>query len=405
MNTKEKIQISIPNLISFLKIGLENIDALTENQKKVKVKDIYFVSLTTLVCEYYSEYEKSLDVKQQVATITGFLSGFFKDDLYDGIKVNYFGVKAFTEKGIELLYSISTRGAAKACAKGDSIEWLKNTYFQENTSDFRLSRAKTFISDIENAIRQVINDIYSAKFGDDWWNFAINETISRTIKSTYSNQFGESSDDGSILVKYSFTLDLKKIISSDWGSFKDLFIKKDKFEDTMVRLNVIRREEAHNRDITEEHIKDLEEIYEILLSEISKRYASIELTYMIEHWKSKIKSIFVYENHIETTYTTEQFEESTLEQKRQLIIQDCNSQIDFITSIISGLETIPVPISKKETHEELKEILLKYQNLQNERLNCCLTNQFEEVPQLVTSIKLHREMMDVFLNDFLLSES
>lgn len=126
---------------------------------------------------------------------------------------------------------------------------------------------------------------------------------------------------------------------------------------------------------------------------------------MIEHWKSKIKSIFVYENHIETTYTTEQFEQSTIEQKRQLIIKDCNSQIDFIASIVSSLNTIPIPISKKQKHDDLKEILLRYQNLQEEKLNCCLTNQFEQVPSIVSSIKSHKEKMDQFLNEFLLAES
>lgn len=405
MKTEEKIKMSIEDILSVLTIGLNNLKGLTESQKNIQVKKFYFLNINTLVCEYYSEYQKSLDIKQEISTITGFLSGFFKGDIYEGIKINYFGIKAFTSNDVELLYAVSTRGAADGAAAGNSIEWIKNTYFQENTLDFRLSRAKTFVSDIENSLRRVIVDIYEKKYGNDWWDKAIDEKISNSIKSTYTNQFGESINDGSVLINYSFTLDLKKIVSADWGAFRHLFERKDTFEDTMVRLNVLRREEAHNREISEQHLLDLEEIYRILLGKIASKYPNIELAYLVEHWRSKVKSIMVYENHIEPTYTMDLFNQSTDDEKRNLIIKDCVSQIEFLDSIISSLKTLTVPFSKKEKHNTLLEILTGYQNLQKEKLHCVTNYEFDDLSSLLSSIQMQLKRMNQFADEFQLSES
>lgn len=403
--TGEKLTISTDELLKIIHFGLENLATLAPKLKSIRVKNVSLSSVNTILCEFYSNFTRALEVKQEIGPLIGFLSGLLKDDIYKDIKINYFAVKAYSDNDTELLFAISTRAAATAAGEGNSIEWLKNTYFQENTPDYRLSRAKTFVSDIENSLRKVIKDIYKEKYGNNWWDLRIEKTIDKSVKSTFTNQFGETTTEGDALINYTFTLDLKKIVSADWGAFKHLFNKKTEFESKMVRLNEIRREEAHNREITEHHLKDLEGIYDFLLSEIVLLYPSIDLSYLVEHWRSKIKLILVYENHIDPIYSAEEFERSSDEEKRRLMIADSTSQINFVDKLVSDLHSISPPISKKRKHLELSEILVQYGELQRQKRECVQNMDNDRVPEILSAIQTQIQLMNCFVNDFLLSES
>lgn len=403
--TLDSIEISSEGLLSLIKLGLENIDAITPGGKSINVKKIVLMNGgDTILCEFHSSHLSSSDIKVEMSIIMGYFSGFFKDDLYKGFKIGYFAAKAFDSSDREIMYAISSKNAATAIGSGNSIEWLRSTYFQENTADYRMTRAKVFISDIENAIRKVIADVYITKIGSSWWDLKIPSTIGNPVKNIYENQFGLVITDGEILINYTFTEQLRKIISADWSSFKHLFDKKNDFEDAMVELNVIRREEAHNRDISEQHLLDLEKLYEQLLSKISMQYPNVVLVYLIENWRMKIKEIMTAP--IKQTYTMREFDAiDDLSEKLQLIIKGCNRQITYIDNMTSKLKSLNPPLSKKQKHEELICLLDEYKNLQVTKLKTTSNIELDKIPEILETIKLHEQKMDIFSQDFLLTES
>lgn len=398
-----QITFSIATICGFIKTGLEHLDTFQDKVKNIKVKQITVMNEDTLLCEFYPLGSHSLEVKQEMAVIMSFLSAFFKNDPYEGIHFGYFTARAFDQQEDELMYAVSSRASAATISNGNSIEWLRTTFFQENTPDYRLSRAKTIISDIENALRTVIKKILLKKFGVDWWNLGIDKVFGDPVKKTYTNQFGDSIEDGEVLINYTFTLELKKIISADWGRFKHLFDKKTGFEDAMVELNVIRREEAHNRPISRQHLVDLDRLYKELLSGIEVHYPDMVLTYLAENWKTKIASIFTMQPKI--TYTMEEFSVVDDEGKRLLIIKDCRLQIEYLENQLTKLNSLIIPVSKSMKHKGMTDLLLGYKILQEQKLNCALNRTWEEVSTISANIALQGQKMNVFSQQLLLEES
>lgn len=395
--------MTIPSLMGVVKYTLENLGILSDKVKNVRVKDIRLMNGgDTLLCEFYSGHTKSLDIKMEMAGIMSGLSGFFKDDPFDCVTISYFSAVAFNDQEEEILNVVSSRIAA-ASISTNSLEWIRTSMFTENTPDYRLSRAKTIISDIENALRQTIKDIYKTKLGANWWALGIDSKIATPIERTYSNQFGTSITDGDVLIDYSFTLDLKKIISADWGTFKHLFAKKNEFEDVMMELNTIRREEAHNRQISRPQLEDLERIFDFLLSEICQLYPSIIPVFMVENWRSKIQAAM----HLtfKPVYTPKEFNRLHDEGKRQLMIKDCNSQIAYIDGLIVKLNSFKPPISKKSKHEQLLLQLTEFGNLQQQKLLIVSENRVEEVAGFQVELEDLKQRMDTFSKQFLLEES
>jgi hypothetical protein len=402
--TDTTINMSNDSLLSIIKFGLENGNVFADGAKKVNVKAVSTINGgDTILVEFYAQHSKALDIKWEMAYIMSFLSSFLKDELYNDTHIKMFGVKAYNQNDVEIMYAINTKAGAAAIANGNSIEWFKTTLFQENTADYRLARAKTMISDIENALRKVIKDLYESKLGAGWWDAVIESKVSSVIKGIYKNQFGSEISDGSILINYTFTLDLKKIVSADWGTFRHLFDKKIAFEQAMVDLNVIRREEAHNRDITEAHLADLERIYYTLLGEIASLYPDVTVNYMVENWRSKIKSAM--STPIGCIYTMDEFNEKDLEGRRQLIITDCNAQIVYLGNIVRKLNSLSPPVSKRKKHEEMISLLNGMLSLQEQKLQRTQDLQFDDVQEIINAIQQQKMKMDIFSYEFVLQES
>ncbi|WP_134089055.1 hypothetical protein [Olivibacter sp. XZL3] len=160
-----------------------------------------------LLCEFYPHAKNSGDIKIEIGTIMASLCGLFKNDPYEGISFKSYAVKAFDENDKEILYAISSVDTASLIGRGQSVEWLKLPYFQENTDSYRLNRAKTIISEIENGLRLLIKIILKDKFGEEWWNLAIGDKkIGGSVEKTYNEQFGIEESNGDVLINYTFTI-------------------------------------------------------------------------------------------------------------------------------------------------------------------------------------------------------
>lgn len=400
----EETQPTIKTILVWLKSGLENYDLLVESRKKVMVKDLRILNENTIECKFYSYSENSIDVKVEIAAIIGFMHGFLKEDSFENLKINYYAVRAYNKNNIEILNALTYKDAAKLIGQGNSIDWLKSTLFAENTIDYRLGIAKRIISEIEISLRHVIKSVLFDKYGSDWWNIALKNKIGESIKTTYYEQFGEKNFDGKILINYAYILQLKKIILTHWIEFKHFFRSRENFETIVDRLNIVRREEAHNRNVNENNLKELEEIYYVLLEKISIKYENLIPTYSIDNWRLRIKSIM--SNKFQPIFEPEVIiQGQDLSEKLNKITLSTINLVNHLEDMIEKLESVIVPVQKKIIHEELIQQYIILKNLQNTKLVQIRNKNFENTESTIIAIKKHENDMMIFSGKFLLSES
>ncbi len=401
----EKKEFPISEILSFLKTGLQNISIVNKKVANIAVKKIDLLNNKTLECQFYAESNNSIDVKIEIGAVMGALHGFFKDDSFKNMSLDYYAVRAFDKSNSELMYVISSKDSAALIGNGNSVDWMKSSIFQENTKDYRLSVAKRQISEIENSLREIIVDRLSKKHGKGWFVISVGKKLRKSVIDTYNNQFGVEIEDGKTLIKYTFTLQLKKIICTNWKDFSDLFANKIQFEESILELNLIRREEAHNREISTENLEKLKEIYEYILIGVTAKYPNILPLYLIDNWKIQIKEIML-SNKLEMFYSDEEIQ-SEINNKLKLAKTVLNLQklINHIKDKALKLKSIVVPIQKQSLHNELISVLEKYQFLHEELIECGKIGILKTVEEKQREIELHKETMDDFIEKFLLSES
>lgn len=398
------IEYSTSSILAIIRMGLENLDAFEGGQKKVKVKNIGVMNKNTLICEFMPYSQISLDVKIEIGTIMSFFYGFLKEDEFKNVDFKYFAVRAYGQNGDEILYAISSKETAATIGKGNSIDWLKSTWFQENTPDYRLSIAKRIISEIETALREVIKDTLKSKFGDDWWDIALNNRLGQSIKKTYSDQFEEEVSSGEILINYTFLYQLPKIIVTHWTDFKCWFSNKVEFELNLDRLNKIRREEAHNRIISEKYLDELKRIHLELLSKISQAYPNIVSTFLIDNWRQRIKEI-MGQGYSPLYKDIEVNGEPDPIIKLAKIIKGTKHTISYLEEIITGLRSVTVPVQKYDLHHELIDLFSKLKELNEVKLDKIMDGNILEITPVFERIQIHQGNMNSFLEKFLISES
>lgn len=400
----EKKEFSVNEIISFLKLGLKNINAVNKDVANISVKEIKLLNGKTLECQFYAESENSFDVKAEISSVMGALHGFFKDDSFENMRIDYYAVRSYDKSDNEIMYAISSKESAALIGSGNSIDWLKSTIIQENTKDYRLAIAKRQISEIENALRKVIVSRLSNKYGSDWFKKSLGNNLFESVKGVYENQFGEEIEDGNVLIEYTFVLQLKKIICTNWKDFSELFESKIEFEDYIVELNEIRREEAHNRDISVNDLDRLKTIYKFMLLGVTEKYPDIIPTYLIDNWKIQLKEIM--------------FPKSNLPYKDSEVLNETNQQLKLIKSVANlqglinhiqdkeeKLKSVVVPVQKRRKHNELMEILLSYRTLYEELLECGKTGILSAVVDKQNEIEECSKKLREFSDKYVFEES
>jgi len=396
--------ITSENLLKFLKTGLENLHLLNPKCQQILVKEISIVNDDNLCCVFYPKSSKSNDIKLEIVSIMGFFNGFFRENLYENISFSHYLVRAFNSNNDEILYALSTKSTAELIGTGKAIEWYKLTLFQENTDDFRLTQAKQIISELENCLREFVKLKLYNKYGEDWWNLSLNNKLGNDVKETYKNQFGEEINDGSILVQYTFTLQLKKIISTHFNLFKSYFSKLEDFNTQMDLLNKIRREEAHNRTITTETLEKLKELHEKLISKALVELTNFQSVFLNENWKLKVKKI-MSESEYKPKYNNSEIQnENNLLAKLIKIRENIDNLIVFLDEKVVKLKSIVVPIQKKDTQKDIVFYFEKLKNLQQNLLKETETLNTERISEINSEIQKHQVEMDIFSRNFLINE-
>ncbi|SFE33872.1 hypothetical protein SAMN03003324_00133 [Pedobacter antarcticus] len=393
---------TINELLPMIKIGLENQSLFSAGSKNIPVTKIELLNVDTISATIVTEFSRINDVKMEVATVIGFFNGFFRND-HLHLKIANYAVSILDVNGEELLYAICSKSNAELLGKSNALDWLRTVYFQENTSDYRLQRAKLIISEIENGLRFAIKEVLMNVYGENWWLDKIDEKIRSSVDDVYLSQFGETISQGNILIDYTFTMHLKKIILVHWKEFSKFFISKRDFESQVEKLNLIRREEAHNRPITLLNIIDLEEIHQRLLAKLLDIYPSLTSMYMVENWRIKISSISLVRP--KTDNFSERFSNETNDVvKIKLIIEHTENLISYINEVITLLNSIPVPPQKSGRHKTLVGLYETHRELEEEILVNIHGNKLAAAVAFQGKVASHDLIIKEFINDFLNQE-
>lgn len=396
--------ITIENLTRMVSGSLKIIHILDKNCKEINVKGVYLLNEDTLCCDFYAVARNSYDIKLEMTAIMGCFNGIFRNDQYDNVDLKNYAVRAFDQDDNEILYALSTKATAEFIGTGRSIEWLTSTIFQENTEDYRLAQAKQIISEIENGLREIVKLKFKDKFGDEWWDNEIDNKIKRDVKKIYFNNFGVDCNEGNVLIAYTFTLQVKEIILSNFSLFAAYFQSPSRFESSMDGLNKLRREEAHNRPISHLDLENLKHLHEDLLSVVLLDLKSFQSVFLTENWRSKIKKIMKEWQYKPIHNKKEIDTESDDVQKLFKIKENLSSLISYLDNTIIKLKSVTAPIHKKSIHLELLGCYEDYRELQKLLLNETLTLDNEKISNIVNQIKSHELKMDEFSTKFLLSE-
>ncbi len=150
-------------------------------------------------------------------------------------------------------------------------DYIKRTDTSNN------ARAYEICSNIERDISKNVISVLKSKFGeniDQWWRDGVKNSIRRDAEER-AHTDGDYSQE---YEKYLYLIDLKEIISDNWGLFDNIYTidakandSKKKKLDWFIQINEIRRIVAHpaKGGVTPDELAYLERIYDDITENIS----------------------------------------------------------------------------------------------------------------------------------------
>jgi hypothetical protein len=391
--------VSIEQLCEIIEWGLKSQSSSSlDAAKRIRVKSVCLLNDNTLVCEFFPYSHNQIELKGEISFIVSFMSGFCEENPYTPQNLKWFAVRAYSETDQEIMYALSSREAAKYASKGQSIEWLKNTHFQDNSPDHRLSIAKRKISEIENALRTVICQVLSAKQGNQWWTVCVQKGIRTNAERAYRSQTGTSSSSGEDLIKYTYLLDVKKIIYGQWDSFAHVFPDRTEFEYDLDKLNSIRRDEAHNRPISEDSLRALDQIHHRLLGYISNSYPELVHGFLRENWRNSIMRIL---QDFSNTQSQPDIR-SDLDLKSAVV--SIKAMILQLTDTETRLLSVPVPPGKGSLHDELMTVMHDLKGSLEDLIRSGELGDMAGIEEAVKANEVARHKSKAFQERLLMSE-
>ena len=351
-------EVSISQICDLVKNGLKQ-KSLHSNSgtEKFRIKSVKLMNNNMILCEFYPYSKSTMDIKTEIGYIMSFLYSFFNNNEFVPSEIQNFGVRAYFKSEEEVMYAISSKETCKYISEGKPIEWLKNTIFQDNSDDFRMTQAKSKISEIENSLRKVVCRILSGNNGISWWNTYIDNKIKKSAENAFKNQKGITSNSGEELIHFTYLLNLKDIISNNWNYFISIFKDETDFNQKIDELNIIRRDEAHNRNISSEQIKKLNIIYSDLMDSIPKKFTEIGQRYLVDNWRIQLSNIV-------NEYSKKQNQFFPTKERYSLheAVVNILFIINQLNNITTKLMSIVVPPGKTDLHEKL---ITLFSNMKN----------------------------------------
>lgn len=394
MGSRELIRL--PTMMEAVEIGLSAHRGAHGNQINVRSVDLVD---RIVVVGFYPYATDPLGIKIESGEIIAFLSTSFDgDDSLGNFEITHFGARAYTNNNEEIMHVLSSLDCARNFRYGRSLEWILCSYFQDNTDETKLSSAKILISRIENGLRRVISRLLSNRDGQNWWQ-SIDSNIKGGAEGAYRNKFGNIPLPlGDVLIDYTYLRGLKKIIDDNWNDFSTILIDQTTFNNNMDTLNIIRRDEGHNRIIETNSFRELDRLYDDILGKLNNHNPGIIPEYQIEYWRKRLIGIF--------TDIKEGMLEISDEDKRSAknVIGKFTANTNHIRDILTQLEGVVVPPGKEGLHDELIIIIRKYFESHKKMRDDLLKGDGKSLTKHNEEFQNHRNELKKYRAKFLLSE-
>lgn len=338
-------------LFEAIYFGLSKLKSCADSASKIGIKKVYRKQ-NILVVDFIALSNDSVGLKVECAQIIQFIMQLLIDENKpSNIGIDNITVRSLDNNNNERMYVSSSIATANYLKNNRMIEWLKYSFFNDNSDETILSQSKIKISRLEKGIREVITKILLNKFGQDWWE-KLSNNCRKDAEYTYNIKFGSSTlPNGEILIEYTYLLGLKKIILNYWSDFEFIFNHKSRFEDNIDRLNLIRREESHNRIITPSQLNELEDIYKYLATLIESYYPGIIPKFLVENWRTEIKNIV--QDISDNMEDADESDRYNVEKMNSIL----NQHRTLYLEAIDKLDSLIIPTGKEKLTEQFKNIL------------------------------------------------
>ncbi len=109
---------------------------------------------------------------------------------------------------------------------------------------------------LENSVRKLISDVLGEKYGINWWDTKIPQTIQTNVKTLQEDERNNSamsirSEDPLAYTNFGELID---IFIFNWVDFSDILRSKKAVQDTLSPLNKIRNVIAHSCELQDDEI-------------------------------------------------------------------------------------------------------------------------------------------------------
>ena len=205
------------------------------------------------------------------------------------------------------------------------------------------------------------------------------------------------STDGNELIFFTFLLDLRKIVVSNWNDFDPVFKNQARFVQLLDDLNKIRRAEAHNREISEQEMSDLDAIHSELMNQIASEIPSAVPKYLVENWRLQLSKVF--ESNIKQ-HKFIQPKPGDLESAKSPV----KGQIERYTDLETQVKSILVAGGKEDLHNELVSKIGGVKDSLIAILDAAENDRFGELEQLKESNDRANAKLQKFRETYLMSE-
>ena len=382
---------SITTLLSALSFWLQG--------KEVRLIDISLIENTGLKISFSTNQSTSTNIKVEVLSVMSFTHSFLNSgkDQNSFIEFDYILADVFNQSGSKVMYVISPVEVFESVSKGKPINWLKQSIFQDYSADFLQANSKRYISALENSTRNLVRDILSGVHGKNWWKQSVSKKVQRATEGKLDPQDKVSTLKGDELIFFTYLLDLKKIIISNWEHFSHIFKNQEDFSSSLEQLNEIRRLEAHNRSIDAEAFEKLESIYKSLMSQIASVKPDLTTQFCVEHWHSQLIRIF----------------EQNMEEYK-FVAPDPNNFESVISSLILQaqryedlevkISSLSVPLGKEKLHDQLVKVISDVKLALIEIINAVKQEEFHRVEELQRKSERASKRLQDFRDKLLMSE-
>lgn len=316
----------------------------------------------TLVVEITVDSDEPMTVRGEIANVMGAVSGLDVPGLFPVLGVQSIGVRAFGAADEELLWIMSSIEAAGFIARGQPIEWLSRSLIQENTPAYRRSQADRRIGQVETALRDLIDQHANASAGagyvDQLWAPSQLAGMRDQTKAE-----GRDASDARTILEYAYLPQLRDAVVEHVEWFDDeCVIDFMGFQESMTRLNKVRRKVAHNRPIEEEDLSTSNEVADLILGPLGRAHPELAEDFVVDRWDERATEIVGEAQQVIQSPTVPGVGEVSEVERRTAAVRGLELQLAGIVQALASFGHLAVPSHRSQLHASAVSALVRWRD-------------------------------------------